>query len=293
MTRLRADLLLLAAAAVWGLGFYFQKVAMEHLSPLAFIAGRALLAVLALPPFALREGARTGFWPTGLARYAGFASLLFLTAAWLQQSGLLTTGVTNAGFLTSLYVVATPLLVWLWQRERPSAAVLGAIGLAVAGAILLGGGSLAGFARGDWLIAACALFWSAHLILVGRAGALGRPVTFMLLQFAGVGVLAGLAMAIAGEGCPERAHIERALPALLFVGVLSSALTYVLLAVAMRHTPAPEAAVLVSLETLFTALAGALLLGERLAPIAWAGALLMLLAGILVQLAAVRAAGRC
>ena len=78
--------------------------------------------------------------------------------------------------------------------------------------------------------------------------------------------------------------LARASGAILYVGVLSSALTFTLLAIAMKHTPASEAAVLMSMETLFAALAGALLLGERLPPIGWFGAALLFAASLLVQL---------
>ena len=81
------------------------------------------------------------------------------------------------------------------------------------------------------------------------------------------------------------AGLGAAAPAILYVGLLSSALTFTLLTMAMRHTPAAEASIIVSTESLFGAVAGALLLGERLPPIAWAGAALIVLATLAVQVA--------
>jgi drug/metabolite transporter (DMT)-like permease len=288
MNRLTADLLLIMSALIWGIAFVFQKTAMEHLGPLLFVALRSIVAALALAPLAIREArAKATGLPAGLARIALIGGVLFFLGAAFQQFGLRTATVTNTGFLTGLYVVITPLLVWLVQRRRPELLVWLAIALAFAGTWLLGGGTLSGFSTGDRLVAVCAVFWSAHLVATARSAEFDRPMTFSTLQFIVVALIA-LPLALATETVSLEAALAAA-DSILFVGLLSSALTFTLLAVAMRHTPPAEAAILVSTETVFAALAGALLLGERLAPIGWAGALMMLMASLLVQLRAVRA----
>ncbi len=285
MTRLRADLLLVASAAVWGLAFVYQKTAMDHVGPLTFIACRGLVAAAALWPLAAMEAKRTAPGDRALLwRISTYAGIAFLVAAVLQQTGIVTASVTNSGFLTALYVVFVPFIAWAWHRKAPGAVVWPAVVLSFTGTWLLGGGSLSGLGTGDLLVAASAVFWAAHVVILGVSGRLARPVTLTALQFLFVGGLA-LAAAIVLER-PSLAGVTAVWKEIAFVGLLSSALTFTLLAVALRHTPPSEAAVLVSLETVFAALAGALLLGDRLPLIGWIGAGMIFTATLVVQLGA-------
>ena len=288
MSRLKADLLLLLAAAVWGLAFVFQKTAMSHVGPLLFIAARCGLAALALAPMAWREQqpANAVRDTGGLVRLAVAGGVMFLIAAAFQQFGIITATVTNSGFLTGLYVVITPLLVWLWYRTPPGPTVWMAVALAFVGTWLLGGGTIGGFSTGDLLVAICAFFWAVHILVTGSAAVHGRPMLFNCLQFAVCGVLA-LAGALATETVTLTGVIA-AWPAIAYVGLLSSALTFTLLTIAMRYTPASEAAILIAMESLFAALAGAALLGDRLTPVGWVGAALMFAATLIVQWSAAR-----
>lgn len=287
MRRMHADACLLFAAAVWGLAFVFQKSAMTYVGPLTFVAARGTIAALALAPLARRESARLapGDKDGGtLLRIGLAAGAAFVTGAWLQQAGLQTATVTNTGFLTALYVVITPFLAWGLTGRMPTPWVWPAAALSAIGTWLLGGGTLQAFSQGDMLVALSAFFWALHVVITGKASRLGRPIAFSALQFAVVGTLAAVA-----AGALETisvAGLRGAAPDILYVGLLSSALTFTLLTVALRHTSASEAAVIVSTETLFAAVAAYLLLGERLAAIGWVGAALILLATLLVQLGA-------
>ena len=292
MNRLTADLLLLLAAAIWGLAFVFQKTAMEVLGPWTFIAARASLATLALAPVAWYEWRRTvpegasashPFIPTGLVHAGFIAGIAFFLGATLQQIGLKTATATNGGFLTALYVVFTPLLAWVIFRRRPGIYLLPAVVLSFAGTWLLGGGALSALSEGDLFIAACAIFWALHVILSERGAAFARPALFTCLQFATVAALS-LVGALILES-PTLEALWQARGEIAYVGILSSAVTFTLLTMALRHTRSSEASVIVSTESLFAALAGALLLGERLSPIAWAGASLIIVATLVVQLA--------
>lgn len=282
-TRLNADIALLVAAAVWGLAFVFQKSAMDHLGPLAFIAARGAVAALALAPLALREHRRVtssgnpGFWTVAVS-----GGVAFFIAAWLQQAGIQTATVTNTGFLTALYVVITPFIAWGWSGKVPNPIVWPAAALSALGTWLLGGGTLAAFSHGDQLVALSALFWAVHVVVTGRTSPYGRPIAFTAIQFAIVSLLAAGFSALTEITTLE--GLRGAAAEIAYVGLLSSALTFTILTVALQHTPPSEAAVIVSLETLFAALAAYLLLGERLAPIGWAGAALILTATILLQL---------
>jgi drug/metabolite transporter (DMT)-like permease len=282
MRRIHADLLLLIAAAIWGFAFVFQKSAMEHVGPNAFIAARSLLAALALAPLAWLEGRRVGGpTPGGLLRIGCAGGVLFFVAALFQQVGLITATVSNTGFLTGLYVVITPFIAWVWLGQRLSLYVWIAVALSFVGTWALGGGTLAGFNRGDGLVAICAVFWAIHLVVTGASAKFDRPITFTAIQFTVVGILGTIAAALTET--TTTAGLVAAWPEIAYVGLLSSALTFTMLAMAMKHASAGETAIIVSLETVFAALAGALLLGERLSLIAIVGAALILTAIILVQ----------
>lgn len=298
MTRMRADLMLLFAAAIWGLAFVFQKTAMESLGPYTFIAARAGLAALALLPFAGLEyrwardaaGARPApLLPLGIA-WAGFvAGLAFMVAAALQQIGLKTATASNGGFLTALYVVLTPPLAWAMRGTKPGPVLVPAVALSAVGTWMLGGGAFAALSVGDWFVAACAVFWALHVILSETGSSFGRPILFTALQFAVVALVAGVAAALFET--PTWAGLIEARIAILYVGLLSSALTFTILTFALKYAPASEAAVIVSTESLFAALAGALLLGERLSWLAWCGAALIMAAVVLVQVGGKRVEG--
>ena len=291
LTRLRADFLLLCAAAIWGLAFIFQKTAMEAVGPLTFIAARGTLAAMALAPFAIAEFRRhapasasdVGLLPAGILPAACAAGIAFFTGAALQQFGLKTATATNAGFLTALYVVLTPPLAFFLRGAMPSRAIFPAVLMSALGTWLLGGGAFSALSSGDWLIAFCAVFWALHVILSQDGAAFGRPILFTGLQFAVVAAIAAIGAAFTETVSLAALHAAQ-IP-ILYVGLLSSALTFTILTISLRHAPASEVAVIVSTESLFAALAGALLLHERLPAIAWVGAALIMAAVLLVQLA--------
>jgi drug/metabolite transporter (DMT)-like permease len=283
MTRLHADLMLIAIALIWGLAFVFQKTAMLHIGPFLFLAARAIVAAAVLSLLALREHQRLGGHPpSGFWKISLLGGITFFIGGILQQIGLVTATVTNTGFLTGLYVVVTPLLMWVFMRKLPRRYVWAAVAMAFIGTWLLGGGTVGGFSTGDWLVAISAIFWSAHILVIAQSGEYRRPLGFTAVQFVVVGVIS-LICAFAFETVSLEG-LAAALPEIAYVGILSSALTFTMLAFAMRHTPPAEATILVSTETVFAAICAMVLLGEVLLPIGWLGAAMMFSATILVQM---------
>ena len=266
MTRFRADILLLFSAVIWGAAFLFQKSAMAHVGPLAFIGARGILAALALWPLAWREGREHSADP-GLWTISVWGGVAFFVAAWLQQAGLTTATVTNAGFLTALYVVITPFIAWAWRREAPALVLWPAVALSMAGTWLLGGGTLVALSLGDQTVAASALFWAIHVVITGEASRYRRPIAFTAVQFVTVGAL-GTAAAVLFETTTTDGLSAAAID-IAYVGLFSGALTFTLLSVALRYTPPEEAAVLVSMETVFAAAGAYVVFGERLPFIGW------------------------
>lgn len=284
MTRVQANLLLLLAGAIWGAGFIAQSTAMQTLGPIWFIGLRFVVATFVAMPFAWWEKSRSqsavrksdiaGFVLTGLALFA---------AATFQQIGLLTTTVTNSGFLTGLYVVFTPILTVLFLRRRPHWVIWPAAFLASFGIFLLSGGTLAALTVGDMLTIFCAVLWSVQMICVGVfAGRSGRPVALSLVQFAVCGVLGCVAGALFEP--VSLAAIRGALPEILYAGVFSSGVAFIFQNVAQRYTTAPQAAIFLSSEALFAAIFGVLLLGETISFAGYIGCGIIFVAMLAVEL---------
>jgi len=283
MSRVQANLLLLLAGAVWGMGFVAQSTAMASIGPFLFIGLRFLAATVAMLPFALMESARS---PERLTRQNWRAFTLIglnlFAAITFQQLGIMSTTVTNSGFLTGLYVVLTPICGVLLFREWPHIAVWTAALIAVAGIWLLAGGQLATLTKGDWLSILGALFCGFQLALIGRhAAKTGRPVTLAVTEFVVCAVL-GLSLAIAFEPI-SLAGIREAAPQILYAGIFSGGLAFTLQAIGQRYTTSAQAAIFLSTEAVFAALFGALLLGERLPPIGWLGCGLILIAILVAE----------
>jgi drug/metabolite transporter (DMT)-like permease len=283
MTRTQANLVLLAAGALWGMGFVAQSTAMAAIGPFLFIGLRSLLATMTILPFALRESARSGSKLTGSDWKIFIAiGLLLFAGSVAQQFGLLTTTVTNSGFLTGLYVVMTPFLSVALFRQWPHVVVWPAAFAALAGIWLLSGGSVQRLTTGDWLTILCAFFWALQIILIARgASRTGRPVTLAVVQFVVCAVL-GLALAAGFEEIDWSA-IRIAAPELLYSGIFSSGVAFTLQAVGQRYTTASQAAIFLASEAVFAALFGALLLGERLPAISLFGCALIFAAIIAVE----------
>jgi drug/metabolite transporter (DMT)-like permease len=284
MSRPVANLLLLLAALIWGSAFVAQSTAMRDLGPLTFTGLRFLIAAVVVAPFAIRESARSTSAPLtrGQAlRFTGLGLVFFLAIA-LQQTGMTVTTVTNAGFLTAIYVVLTPILGLLAFKERPHAVVWPAALVTLAGIWLLGGGGVERLNAGDLLMIVCAVFWALHVCLLGgMAASSGRPLTLSAWQFAVVGVVAIVPGLILEP--VSLSAIAAAGPEILYTSVFSGGLAYTLQTIGQRWTRSGDAAILLSSEALFGALFGALLLGERLTLAGLVGCMLIFLSIVAVQ----------
>ncbi|GGE18997.1 MFS transporter [Aureimonas endophytica] len=288
MSRVQANLLLLLTGAIWGMGFVAQSSAMASLGPWSFTCARFALAALTLLPFALWESrrARHRLAPREFAGFALCGAMLFAGSI-LQQLGLLSTTVTNSGFLTGLYVVLTPAAALLLVRRRPHWVVWPAAGLALVGLLLASGGRLDAMGGGDALTVACAAGFAFQIVLVGLfAGRSGRPLTLSAVQFAAAAAL-GLPGMLAIDGL-QTAGLIAAWPQVFYGGCISAGLAFTLQTIGQRWTTAPQAAIFLSSEAVFAALFGAIFLGERIAPIGYFGCLLILCAMLAVELVPLR-----
>lgn len=284
MTRVQANIALLVAGAMWGMGFVAQSTAMASIGPFLFIGLRFIVGTFAILPLAIRESRRAEKPLTASDwRAFGFIGLLLFAGMSAQQIGLLTTSVTNSGFLTGLYVVIVPFLAVAIYRDWPHPVVWPSAFAALLGIFLLSGGTAGSLQTGDWLTIFCAFCWGIQMIFIGRyAAQSGRPITLAVCQFAVCGAI-GLAVALPLETI-EWSAIVSALPEILYAGVFSGGLAFTLQVVGQRYTTASQAAIFLSSEAVFAAIFGAILLGERVPAMGLAGCALIFAAILAVEI---------
>lgn len=284
MTPLRANSLLLLAALFWGSGNVAQKTVLDELGPLTAVGLRCLIGGIVVLPFVWREFIKPAQLSSTDLRELILVALLFAAAIAIQQVAYGDTSVTNASFLISTTTVITPLMVWLLFSTRPTLTVWVAVIAAFSGALLMSGGSVRAFAFGDFVCLASAVLYSIWFV---KLGALvirtGRPGLVTVTQFALAGVLC-LSLGLGTETF-STGRFTAALPDIVFLGVFGTGIAYGLQATAQQYATASTAAILTSAESVFGAGAAALVLGERLTPIMWLGAGLVLVAILTIQLA--------
>jgi len=273
-----AEPALVGIAAVWGLTFVMVQDAIEHLPPLTFLAYRfipasALVAIFfwrplkALPPAGWRVGVTMG---------------AFLTAGYISQTlGLEHTSASNAGFITGLFVVLTPLLGALVLGIRPAAAAWAAAVLSALGLLLLSG--MGGDLRldGDGVVFLCAVAFAAHILVTGRAVARHHVGALVAVQLGVCGLFCLSFAAVAGDLDPPRGATLWS--ALAVTAVVASALGFLVQSYAQQHAPPVRTALILAAEPAFAGLFGYLLGSDHLSALAWTGAALILAAIVLVD----------
>ncbi len=283
----RADLFLLTAAVVWGGGFVSQRAASEHLGPATYNAARFVVAAVALLPFVWPRRHRParvpspGHWRGWRVLAGGIAAgTVMCVGSWFQQAGVAETTAGKAGFITGLYVLLVPLIVWL-AGTRPPRATFPAAAIAIAGLYLLSEAGLWSMGRGDLLVLVSAVVWAFHVLLIGWLAHRidGLQIAWLQMVFS---ALLSLPLVLLNEDVSWAALVAAALP-ILYNGLVCGALGFTLQIVGQRHAPPSHAAILMSLESVFAALFGFLLLGERLGPRSLLGCALMLLATLTSQ----------
>jgi len=283
----KSDALLLLTAVIWGFAFVAQRMGMDFVGPFTFNGVRFGLGCLVLLPLILRnesnpravdrhsrsEGDKMlllGGAMTGLALFAG---------ASLQQAGLVYTSAGNAGFITGLYVVIVPAMGMIWGRP-PHIGIWGGAVLAATGLYFLSVTAEFTMAFGDLLVLLGAFFWAAHVLMIGWLSRRIDPLRLAFFQYAACSALSLITAAIF-EVITVSGLLSAAAP-ILYGGVLSVGIAYTLQVVAQRHAHPAHAAILLSLEAVFAAAGGWLVLDEKMAPRGLFGCALML-AGMMVS----------
>lgn len=284
MSRIQADLVLLLVALIWGAAFVAQKNALAHVGSFTFIAARFSISALLVLPLALRERKKSKDVHINRTHVFDLALLCasFAGAVVLQQVGLEKTSVTNAGFLTGLYVLFVPVICRLIYRQTLSVLIYPAALLSVAGVFLLSGGEMTAISSGDGLVLLCAIGFAIQVALIGKImAAVKAPFRICLLQYASCALVALIAALVFEH--PSVDNIMKAALPILYAGAISGGIAYTLQVVAQQYTPASDSAVILSGESVFAALTAAIMNGERLTSMGASGCMLIILAILMVE----------
>ena len=280
MSRERAaEASLIFIAAVWGLTFVMVKDAIEELPMMAFLAYRFLPAALIVAVVFRRGLARldAAGWRAGMLMGA------FLTAGYVFQTlGLEVTTASNAGFITGLMVVFTPLLGAVLLSQQVGRLAWTAAAVSALGLYLLSGS--AGLnARGDGLVLLCALAFAAHILVTDRAVREHDVGALLVVQLGMTGLFCLVVAALLGQlELPRAATVWSAL---IVTSLIASALGFFVQTYAQQHAPPARTALILASEPAFAGLFGYLLAGDRLGWLGWFGAALIMSAIVAVELA--------
>lgn len=275
-----AELSLIGISAVWGLTFVMVQNAVELIPVTTFLAYRFLPAA-ALVAFIFRRRLRT-LGRAGLK--AGIVMGLFLTAGYLFQTlGLERTSASNAGFITGLFVVLTPLFGAALLRQRAGAPAWVAAGLSTVGLYLLSGvGSGDPALVGDALVFVCACAFSFHILATDRSIERHHYGALLAVQLTVTGVVSFLLAAANGDlVIPRTATVWSAL---LVTSLLASALGFFVQTYAQKHASPSRTALILTSEPVFAGLFAFLLQGETLGMAGWLGAALIMFAIVTVEM---------
>ena len=278
---------MLLAAAIWGFAFVAQREGMETMGPFLFNAARFFIGSAVLFPLVWylskkNKTPKNKETSTKKLLIAGTIAGLFLfLASSFQQVGIQYTTAGKAGFITGLYIFFVPLIGIFFGQRTGSGTWLGAF-IAVIGLYLLSINDDFSIARGDLLQLICAVFFAAHILVVGYVAKRMDPLKLSLIQYVVSGVLSFF-IAVAIELITWQMIVDTAIP-LLYAGVMSIGVGYTLQVVAQQHAKSSHAAIILGLEGAFAVLGGWLILDENLSTRGLIGCGLMLSGMFLSQL---------
>lgn len=290
--KMQSNILLLLTAIIWGSAFVAQKSGMDYIEPFTFNGIRTLIGGLVLIPVIMVMGKKAPKEQLSKEEKAksnkalligGFCcGLALFVAGSLQQFGVSYTTAGKAGFITTLYVVFVPIIsVILRKRVRPImwlCVVLGAIGLY----LLCMTDSSFSLTFGDSLVLLCAVAFGIHIMVVDHFSPKMDGIKLSCIQFLTAGILGIIGMFIF-ETPDINAIIDCAVP-ILYAGVLSCGLGYTFQVVAQKHAEPTVASLLMSLESVFAVVSGAILLGESMSVRELSGCAVIFAAVIISQL---------
>lgn len=284
----KAVFILLLTAAIWGFAFVAQRLGMEHVGAFTFNAVRFALGSISLLPVIYffnkqsknkKEATEEATVKTTIKSGLLAGCVLFIAAS-LQQFGLIYTTAAKAGFITSLYIVLVPLMGIFLKQKTHYKTWIGAV-TAVVGLYLLSINEDLTIQFGDLLEIIGAFFWAGHILLIDKFVKNVDPLKLSSVQFA-VCSFFSLIVALIFEDV-NFAGISSAIVPILYGGIMSAGVAYTLQAVGQKYAKPSHAAIALSMEAVFAAIGGVLILSETLSVRGYVGCGFMLLGMLIAQ----------
>lgn len=302
--RLLGNGILIFTAAIWGLGFAWQRMGMEDIGPVTFTAAREIISAVFIGIVAIildkiskdrrerirRDSFYTSEIPEDETVRRGIRANLkggiccgtvLVAATLFQQIGIVYTSAGKAGFITAMYMLFVPIIGFIVFRNRNSWLVWLAVVIGIIGMYLLCINEELILTKGDALMLVCALFYSCHILCCDHFATKGEPVTISAIQFVTASVISTV-LAFIFE-VPSMEQIKTAILPILYCGFVSGGMGYTLQMVGQKFADPAPASIIMSLEAVFAVLGGALMLHERMSIREMAGCIVMFAAIILVQ----------
>ncbi len=281
-------------ALIWGTAFVFQRVGMESIEPITFNAARMALATIATGLVAFltqRKGQNSSENRTAVEQkqykrntiIGGICCGCFLSlGSILQQMGLVYTTAGKAGFITAMYMLLVPIIGFVFFKKKNTWLVWLSVLLGVVGMYFLCISGELRLSYGDALVCICAVFFSCHILCCDHFARRGNPIWISAIQFATVTVISSVAAMIAEEPSVEKL-VSATIP-IIYCGIVSGGIGYTLQIVAQKYTDPTIASLLMSMESVFAVIAGAILLHEHMSIRELSGCVIMFAAIVLVQI---------
>ena len=280
---------LLLTAFIWGVAFVAQSVGMDYIGPFTFNCVRSLIGGMVLIPLILflrRKEQKNGneeirnYRKNTIA--GGICCGFFLAvASSFQQFGIMYTTVGKAGFITALYIVIVPIL-GIFMKKKVAPIVWASSVIAIIGFYMLSISGQVSINKGDILVLICAVLFSLHILVIDHFSPRGDSVAISCIQFFTSGIICGIGMLLFEN--PQISDIIEAYVPILYAGIMSCGVAYTLQIVGQKNMDPTVASLILSLESVFSALAGWLILGQSLSVKELIGCGLVFAAVLLAQL---------
>ena len=283
---------LLLTAFIWGVAFVAQSVGMDYIGPFTFNCVRSIIGGLVLIPLVVILGKKNRKdvekTPEQAKEYkkntiiGGICcGICLCVASNFQQVGIMHTTVGKAGFITALYIIIVPIL-GIFMKKKVAPIVWVSSVIAVVGFYLLSISGQVSISKGDILVLICAVLFSVHILVIDYFSPKGEGVTISCIQFFTSGILCGIMMFLFEN--PQIGDILAAYLPILYAGVMSCGVAYTLQIVGQKNMDPTVASLILSLESVFSALAGWLILGQGLSGKELTGCALVFVAVLLAQM---------
>jgi drug/metabolite transporter (DMT)-like permease len=284
------SILLVLTAFIWGAAFVAQSVGMNYVGPYTYNSVRFFIGGLVLIPviFIFRDKNKQNTYKNNNERkkdatlIGGIAcGIVLAIASSLQQTGISYTTVGKAGFITTLYIIIVPIF-GIFLKQKVKIIFWISVILAIIGMYFLSITENFTIEKGDFLIFLCAVFFSIHILVIDHFSPISNGIRMSCIQFFVCSALCGIPMILFEH--PELSHIIDGKIPILYAGIMSCGVAYTLQIVAQKNVNPVFASLILSLESVFAALCGWILLGEALSVREITGCVFVFLAIIIAQL---------